>query len=124
MIDYAAIAANALAALQDAGQAMTLNVGAAASYNAATGVATASRADHACTGVLLPVGVMRGSGYHFMPDVLVRAEALAYIAAQDLAVLPSPGSKLTVQGQAWTVIGVDTLSPAGTPVLHALALTK
>lgn len=123
-IDYTAIAEGALQALTDAGSAMVLTVPGVATYNPATATTTATPADHACTGVLLPPGSMVGSGFTFGPDVLVRAQALAFVAASGLAATPAPACTLTIGGTAWRVIGTDTLAPAGTAVLHALALVR
>ncbi len=123
-IDYTSIAAGALAALQNAGRAMTLIVPGTATYDPATNTATATPASHACTGVLLPPGSMQGSGFTFAQDVLQRAQALAYIAASGLSATPAPACRLTVGADTWTVIGSDTLTPAGVPVLHALALVR
>lgn len=123
-INYTAIATGALQALRDAGQAMSLTVPGAAVYDATTGSATATPADHACTGVLLPPAAMKGSGFTFAADVIERAQALAYIAASGLATTPAPACRLTVGTDLWAVIGADTLSPAGVPVLHAVALVR
>lgn len=124
MIDYAAIAEGALQALADAGSAMVLTVPGAAAYDPTTAATTATPADHACTGVLLPPSSMKGSGFTFGPDVLVRAQALAFVAASGLAATPVPGCMLTINSTLWRVIGSDTLAPAGTAVLHALALVR
>jgi hypothetical protein len=67
---------------------------------------------------------MKGSGFTFVPDVLVRAQALAYIAAAGLAATPAPGCTLTIGATVWQIIGSDTLAPAGVAVLHAVALVR
>lgn len=123
-IDYSEIAAGALESLQEAGAAMLLTVPGASAYDPATAAATSTPADYSCTGVLLPPGAMTGSGFTFGPDVLVRAQALAFVAASGLAATPAPGCTLTIGAAPWRVIGSDTLAPAGTAVLHALALVK
>lgn len=123
-IDYTAIAQGALQALADAGRGMTLTVPGASTYDPATATTTATPVDHACTGVLLPPGAMVGSGFTFGPDVLVRAQGLAFIGASGLAATPAPGCKLTIGTETWRVIGSDTLAPAGVAVLHAAALVR
>lgn len=123
-IDYTAIAEGSLQALADAGSAMVLTVPGAASYDPVTAATTATPADHACTGVLLPPSSIKGGGFTFGPDVLVRAQALAFVAASGLDATPTPGCTLTVNSTLWRVIGSDTLAPAGTAVLHALALVR
>lgn len=124
MIDYASIAAGALSALTDAGQTMTLYVPGEATYSPTTGTASTSPAAHACTGVLLPIGAIKGSDYTFSPDLLVRARAVAYIGASGLSATPSPGCSLLVGGETWEVLGTDTINPAGVPVLHVCALGR
>lgn len=123
-IDYTSIAEGALQALADAGQAMTLTVPGASTYDPATATTTAASSPYACTGILLPPGAMNGSGFTFGPDVLVRAQGLAFVAASGLAATPAPGCTLTIGTAPWQIIGTDTLSPAGTAVLHALALVR
>ena len=123
-IDYASIAEGALQALADAGQSMTLSFPGAATYNPETATSTVAATTYACTGVLLPPSAMNGSGFTFGPDVLVRAQGLAFIAAAGLGVTPAPGCTLSIGAASWQAIGSDTLSPAGTAVLHALALVR
>lgn len=121
-IDYGEIAAGALLALLDAGAAATLTTPGAATYDPTTGSTSATPTDFSAVAVLLPPGAMVGSGFAFGPDVLVKATSLAYVAAAGLAATPAPGCTLTIGGALWRVIGSDTLAPAGTAVLHALAL--
>lgn len=123
-IDYTEIAAGALESLQEAGAAATLTVPGTGTYDPATATVTATPSELGCTAVLLPPGAMNGSGFTFGPDVLVRAQALAFVAASGLAATPAPGCKLTIGSTVWQVIGSDTLAPAGVAVLHALALVK
>lgn len=122
--DYAEIAAGALESLSDAGCAMTLTVPGIATYNAATGSVTAAQTSYPCTGVKLPPSAMRGAGVTFSHDVVAQAEALVFLAASGLAVVPRPGATLAIGAESWRVIGTDTLAPAGVPVLHALALAN
>lgn len=123
-IDYTTIADGALQALADAGSAMTLTVHGSPTYDPVTAAATSTPSVLGCTGVLLPPGSMKGDGFTFGPDVLVRAQALAYVAAAGLTATPAPGCTLTIGAAAWRVIGSDTLAPAGVAVLHALALVR
>ena len=82
---------------------------------------TASLVNHPS---ILQLRAMNGSGFTFGPDVLVRAQGLAFVAASGLAATPAPGCTLTIGTAPWQIIGTDTLSPAGTAVLHALALVR
>lgn len=124
-IDYAAIAASAAAAITDAGQLITISAPGAGSYSPSTGAVTSTPATGSAAGVVLPPGAMNGSGFTFGPDVLVRAQALIYLAADTFAATPKPGATVTeAAGKAWRVIGADTLAPAGVPVLHALAVVS
>ncbi len=122
-IDYTTIAASALAAIQSAGRSMTLGVPGAPAYSPTTAAVTASTATHAAVGVKLPVGSLKGSGFVFSEDLLVRAQAFVLLAASGLSAQPKPGHTVTIGSEVWKVIGTDTLSPAGTPVLHALLVT-
>lgn len=124
MIDYSAIAQSALAALRNAGSAMTLSIPGPATYDPATGTASATPADLPCTGVLLPPGSLTGAGFTFAADVLVRASGLVLLGAYSLAGTPRPGCSLTIGAQTWEVLGVDSLKPAGVPVLYALAVAS
>ncbi len=121
-IDYTAIAADVLQALADAGASGTLTTPGAATYDAATGTATATPTDYACTAVLLPPGAMKGTGLVFAQDVTQRAQAWALVAASGLSATPTPGCTLLFASARYTVIGADTLRPAGAAVLHGLAL--
>jgi hypothetical protein len=123
-MDYAEIAQGALESLQDAGQAMVLSVPGAGTYSPSSATVASTPSTYPCTGVLLPAGQMAGRGFSFAADVLVQAQALVFLAATGLAVRPVPGCTLTIQGEAWRVLGADTLSPAGVPVLHALAVSR
>ena len=121
-IDYTEIAAGALQALTEAGAAATLTTPGASTYDPATGTVSATPADFSCTAVLLPPGAMKGTGLVFAQDVTHRAQAWALLAASGLSATPTPGCKLLFAGTTCTVIGADTLRPAGVPVLHGLAL--
>ena len=122
-VDYADIASGALESITEFGMAMTLTTPGSGSYNAATATFTASPVSNDAMGVVLPPGAMRGSGFYFEPDVLVRASALIYLAANGLPA-PKPGAKIVAGPDTWTVIGSDTLAPAGVPVLYAAAVVK
>jgi len=122
-VDYTAIAADTLQALAEAGAAATLTTPGAATYDPATGTASATPTDYSAFAVLLPAGSMKGAGLVFAQDVTQRAQAWALVAASGLAATPTPGCILTIAGTRYTVIGADTLRPNGsTAVLHGLAL--
>lgn len=123
-IDYSEIAAGAHDAIVNAGMDMTLRVPAAATYSAATGTATASTTDYSASGVILPPGSLRGDGATFGPDVLVKAEAIIYLSAYGLSATPRPGALVIVGANSWRVIAADGLAPAGSAVLHVLAVVR
>jgi len=122
-VDYAEIAAGALESLAEFGMAMTLTTPGVGTYNAATATVSATPASNAAIGVILPPGSMNGSGFYFEPDVLVRASALIYLAANGIPA-PKPGARIVAGSDTWGVIGSDTLAPAGVPVLYACAVVK
>lgn len=121
-IDYAEIAAGALESLTEAGAAITLTLPGAATYDPATGIATSTPIIYGATGVILPPGAMRGTGLTFPADVVARAHAWVLMAASGLSATPTPGCKVLISGVTYTVIGADTLAPAGVAVLHGMAV--
>lgn len=121
-IDYAEIAAGALESLQEAGAAATLTVPGAGTYDPATGGASYSPTSFGAVAALLPPGAMKGTGMVFSTDVTTRAQAWMLMAASGLAATPAPGCTVLFAGTTYTVIGADTLKPAGVAVLHGLAL--
>lgn len=121
-IDYAEIASGALESLQEAGATATLTVPGAGTYNPATGAAAYSPATFGAVAALLPVGSMKGTGMMFSADVTARAQAWMLMAASGLATTPAPGCTVQFSGVTYSVIGADTLKPAGVAVLHGLAL--
>ena len=123
-IDYQAIAHDAAAAVANAGMAMTITAPGVPAYDPAAGGVTSTPATSPCTGVLLPVGDMRGTGFQFSADLLVQAKAIVYLSTEALTLTPAAGCTLAIGAAVWRVLGVDTLAPAGVPVLHALAVTQ
>jgi hypothetical protein len=121
-IDYTEIAAGALESLEEAGAAATLTVPGSGTYDPATGGATYSPASSSAVAVLLPPGAMKGTGMVFSTDVTARAQAWMLMAASGLAATPVPGCTVLFGGTTYSVIGADTLKPAGVAVLHGLAL--
>lgn len=121
-IDYTEIAAGALESLQEAGAAATLSVPGSGTYDPATGGATYSPASSSAVAVLLPPGAMKGTGMVFSTDVTARAQAWMLMAASGLAATPVPGCTVLFGGTTYSVIGADSLKPAGVAVLHGLAL--
>ena len=121
-IDYTEIAAGALESLEEAGAAATLTVPGSGTYDPATGGATYSSASSSAVAVLLPPGAMKGTGMVFSTDVTARAQAWMLMAASGLAATPGPGCTVLFGGTTYSVIGADSLKPAGVAVLHGLAL--
>lgn len=121
-IDYTEIAAGALESLEEAGAAATLTVPGSGTYDPATGGATYSPASSSAVAVLLPPGAMKGTGMVFSTDVTARAQAWMLMAASGLAATPVPGCAVLFGGTTYSVIGADSLKPAGVAVLHGLAL--
>jgi len=64
-------------------------------------------------------GVLVGYKDHLVAtDLVQRGDRRAILEAG--VVTPSKDDQLIVEGRAWTIIDVDTVSPAGTPVLFKL----
>jgi hypothetical protein len=135
MTFYTDAAADALEVLAEFGQAMTLSIPGASTYDPTTRSATATDTSYPCTGVILDYTDKGAAGKRVEPGLVSqgvpgaslteRGDKYAFIAAADLAVTPTQGSKLTTAaGELWTVSNVKTLAPAGEAVMHEVQLRR
>lgn len=117
-IDYASIAANALAALTDAGQDVTLRTYTAGTYDPATGTATPTTADTTRKGVIFDFGggatLERGTLIQ-VGDKRLLLDAEASVSQQD---------HFVIGGVDYSIVSIGEVNPAGTCVLYDIHLRK
>lgn len=88
---------------------------------------TQSHATYACDGVVFPISqTVLGQMSDQMKERLHGKQAYdCLLAAQGLAVTPESGNTITgYLGQSWAILGVNTLAPSGTPIIHQLLLAR
>lgn len=119
-MSYADDRADAAAMLAEDGQVMTLTYPAASpTYNPATGTATGTPPDpQSVVGAIFPLNAFRKAQGN-----IVLGDQQVLLAAQNTAgasiTAPPVNSVITdANGDAWTLIEVEPLSPAGIDVLH------
>ena len=118
MIDYARIRQRAAAGLQRAGMAVTLLRPTGGVYNSATGRYTtpATNAGTALWAVSGPIT----AGYTLRnPGIGIEAhDQLLYIEAGKIT--PVMTDRIQIGSAIWSIINMETISPAGTAVLYTL----
>lgn len=121
-IDYDEIAADALVAIEEAGQAVTLNIpGTGGGYVPGVGVVQVNPSTTADgIGVLLDYTQREIDG----TNILHGDQKL--LLAPQIAVTPSTAHTVTAmhlgQSKTFTVVNVGAVAPAGVPVLYILQL--
>lgn len=113
-IDYAAIARNALAALTDAGQAVTRRAYTAGAYDTATGVAANTTVDTTRTGALFDFS--RGKEYE-RGQLIERSDKRLLLDATGPVAMTD---HFIVNGVEYSVVSIGEVNPAGTCVLYDL----
>lgn len=117
-IDYANIAANALAALTDAGQDVTRRAYAAGAYDPATGAASITTTDTTRKGVIFDFGAGK----------TLERGALIQIGDKRLLLDATATATMTdhfiVGSDDYSVVSIGEVNPAGTPVLYDIHLRK
>ena len=115
-IDYTSIAANALAALTEAGQNVTHRTYTAGTYNPALGSATPATADTTRKGALFDFAA--GKTHERGSLILVGDKRLLL----DVTASVSMRDKFVIGGTEYAIISVGEINPAGTPVLYDIHL--
>lgn len=114
MTFYDGLAATAAKLLADKGQPMTIRRKGVTARNPAAGTVTqASPVDYTVNGVLLGY-----KDFIAASDLIQRGDRKALIEAG--VIIPSKEDQLVADGRTWTIIDVEAVNPAGTPVLFKL----
>ena len=121
-IDYDEIAADALAAIEEAGQAVTLNIpGAGGGYVPGVGVVPVEPATTA-----EGVGVLLDYTQREIDGTAIQHGDQKLLLAPQIGVTPSTAHTVTVvhlgMAKTFTVKNVGAVAPAGAPVLFILQL--
>ena len=112
-IDYTSIAANALSAIQDAGAAVVVTRTTEGALDPATGTTAAATVTTA-TGY----GVQTQYNARDIDGTIIkRGDMRLLIASSGLTIEPDVGDTATIDSVVWNVVNVESVSPAGTPVL-------
>lgn len=117
-IDYEEIAADALEAIEEAGQAVMLNIpGTGGGYVPGVGVVPANPAT-THEGIGVPLGYKSKD----IDGTLIKQGDQRCLVAPQIAAAPKPGHTLTASGTTYNVVAVERVAPAGVPVLYKLQL--
>lgn len=118
-------AANIAADLRKDGQAMVLTRTTSGAYDPPTGVTSAPVVQ-----TWTVYGITKGYKDGIVNAVgtsIISGDKKAIIAALDslgAAITPIPGDTLTIMGEVWQVIAIDTLSPQGEALMHFLQVRR
>lgn len=114
---YASMAATSLRLLQKFGQSIVLARTTGEEIDPITGAVTAGTdASVTTTGVLLkyPDSMIDGTR-------ILSSDRRMIISNEQV---PQPSDKPTLNNQEWSIIGIETLSPAGTDVIYELQVRR
>lgn len=117
-IDYDEIAADALVAIQEAGQGMVLfSAGTPGEYDEINDEYTDPVPDTAIPfyGVFGDIGyayAAKGGGSIQLRDRMIFAEAVS--------MEPKMSDHVYIMGEQWSLVNINPIAPAGTPVLYEL----
>ncbi len=119
-MDYTTKAASAEATLKAKGRSMTLKVVTAGAYDPETGTDPgSSTASYPCWGIKGSFALAQIDGTN-----IIAGDCRATIGAHSLPVAPQPGNGLMIGEDEWSVVNVDTVSPADVAILHNLHLRR
>lgn len=121
-IDYDEIAADALAAIEEAGQAVTLNIpGTGGGYTPGVGVMPANPATTA-----EGIGVLLDYTQREIDGTVIQHGDQKLLLAPQIAVTPSTAHTVTAMhlgvSKTFTVKNVGAVAPAGVPALYIVQL--
>ena len=127
MPDYNKLAANALKMIAKAGKEYDIS-----RPNSAVDEITGIPTDSAPTtgklvAIILPhrkAPVFAIMDNRFLEGTLTGRFRFVLAAAKDAPFLPQPMDILTIDGDAWEVVGCSPLSPAGIPLLYTIAVNQ
>jgi hypothetical protein len=123
--DYGKSAATALKLLQKFGRTVTHTRQVSGNdYNPSTGAATVTPSNQTGTGCVLDFQLMNYGTTFEGQTVIQQGDKYALLATSGITNVPVPGDLFVAGGVTWNIMGVKTVSPAGTDVLHKLHLRK
>lgn len=122
-MNAAATATKAAAMIAKAGMPMILRVTTPGTYDPATGTDTGvTTADHAAVGLLTnPFSTNREA---YFANSLVQSGDKVVLMGATVAVRPQAGHHVVVGSDAWLVVAVVTVEPAGVPVLYKVQVRR
>jgi hypothetical protein len=118
-IDYASLQKTAANLLKNAGMPIVIlrPDGTAGVYDPVTGTYAATGSDTSYTVSGVVVGVTVGYAMANAGNIEAR-DRLVYVSAG--GVVPVPTDRVRIDGAAWGIVKIDTIAPAGIPVLYTL----
>jgi hypothetical protein len=122
--DYDKSAATALKLLQKFGRSVTHTRQVSGAYDPATGGSTVTSTNQTGTGCVLDFQLMNYGTTFEGQTVIQQGDKYALLATSGITNVPVPGDLFVAGGVTWSIMGVKTVSPAGTDVLHKLHLRK
>ena len=126
--EYGEIAADVLAALEEAGVEMTLGHVTPGTYDPATGDFTgSSTAYYSVTGLIQTqsLGTAGGVGQRFFNGILVQTDdEFVLLVASGLAVDPAPGDLLIITGVTYSIVTMIPVRPGGVDLMYRVLARK
>ena len=123
-IDYAAIAADVLEQIAEAGQAVTIKVPTAGIYDADTDTRVPGETTLTGVGVLLDYKLQQAGVREAAESLVQVGDKKLLLATQGITVEPPPGARATVAGVTYRVLNTRAVAPAGVAVLYELHLRR
>ena len=111
-VDYRKHATNALKQIQKFGRAIPITRE-TVTINPITGTNTRSEETWTINAITLPEEA------DMYKENQIRGETLKLICAATIKA-PEPNDTMEFDDVTWIVVGIDTLSPSGTPIIHTL----
>jgi hypothetical protein len=116
--------------LAEDGQTVTLTYVGTSSYDSATSTTTNTAPDpETVSGAILPLSIAIRYGFKQTGSLIVEGDQQLLLSAQNTAgvAIAAPqvnGTITDTNGNAWTIIAVDPLNPAGTAVLFDCVIRR
>lgn len=110
--NYAPIATKALKLIAKYGVAMTLRQNVGGVFNPATGTRQGTQTDTPCQGIIdnYSVEIVNGTS-------VLTTDQRIFVAAASLAVIPTGGDQILVNGLTFDIVNVNIIGPGNTVIL-------
>lgn len=118
-LDYASIAANAQAAIENAGTTVTLTRSTVDSFDPTLGTVVPG-ADLTATGS----GVMTNYSNYNIDGTVIKQGDMKLLIGPELAFAPEVNDIATVDSVAWKIVNVKPITPAGIDCLYICQVRK